>query len=224
VKDEKFPKLDLPAELAGLRVYFSNPKSPASVPTKLLYELGDAGLADKLLGKQFRYDVDSFFQVNLPIYEQALVFIKQAAVDDDIVDMYSGVGSIGLSVAKKNVELVELDSASAAMARENLAASSIQGNVTEADTDNTIQSIPMDKPVIFDPPRAGLHSKVIAACLEKLPPRIIYLSCNPATQFRDLTLLTEAYDVGPLEIYNFFPKTPHIETLAVLTRRGAVTA
>jgi 23S rRNA (uracil1939-C5)-methyltransferase len=220
VRDEQFPKLGLPPELTGLRVYFSNPKSPASVPTKLLYELGDSKLEDKLLGKQFRYDVDSFFQVNLPMYEQALASIKQTAGGDGIVDMYAGVGSIGLSAAKKSVELVELDSASAAMARENLAASNLQGTVTEADTVDTIQSIPMDRSIIFDPPRAGLHSKVIAACLEKLPPRIIYLSCNPATQFRDLALLTEAYDVAPIDIYNFFPRTPHIETLAILTRRG----
>jgi 23S rRNA (uracil1939-C5)-methyltransferase len=219
VRGEQFPKLDLPPELTGLRVYFSNPKSPASVPTKLLYELGDCGLADDLLTKTFQYDVDSFFQVNLPIYEQALQAIKGACQTDPI-DMYAGVGSIGLSVAKKRTILVELDRATAAMAKVNAAKSDVEVEVIETSTEKSLDYISGDRTVIFDPPRAGLHSKVVQACLDKLPPQIVYLSCNPATQFRDLALLTEAYDVAPIEVYNFFPKTPHIETLAILKLRG----
>ena len=219
-KLEKFTKLSLPKEVKGLRAYHSNPKSPASVPTKLLYELGDCQLTDELLGKPFTYDVDSFFQVNLPVFEQALKRIREHCQGDP-VDMYAGVGSIGLSVAKKQVTLVELDPATAAMARLNAAASGLKTEVVEADTANTIQSIVLDKPVIFDPPRAGLHAKVVARCLEVLPPQIIYLSCNPATQARDLALLQEKYAVEFFEIYNFFPRTPHIETLAVLKRKTA---
>jgi 23S rRNA (uracil1939-C5)-methyltransferase len=219
VKDDQFPKLDLPAELEGLRVYFSNPKSPASIPTKLLYELCDCGLEDNLLGKTFQYDVDSFFQVNLPIYEQALRAIKTACQTDPI-DMYAGVGSIGLSVVKEHARLIELDPSTAAMARVNAAKSGVEAEVIETSTEKALDYISSERTVIFDPPRAGLHAKVIQACLEKLPPQIVYLSCNPATQFRDLALLTEKYDVAPIEIYNFFPRTPHIETLAILTRKA----
>jgi 23S rRNA (uracil1939-C5)-methyltransferase len=215
-KLEKFTMLELPEELKGLRVYHSNPKSPASVPSKLLYELGDTGLSDEILGKSFMYDAVSFFQVNLPVYERALTDIKRALSGEDLVDMYAGVGSIGLSVAAKSVELVELDPASAAMARENLVKHGPAGKVTEADSANAIKSIVSDKTVVFDPPRAGLHAKVTARVLEVLPPQIIYLSCNPATHARDLKLLQEKYDIERFEIYNFFPRTPHIETLAVL--------
>lgn len=211
----KFTHLELPPELKGLRVYHSNPKSPASVPTKLLQQLGDCTLTDELLGKLFTYDVDSFFQVNLPVYEQALARIREHCQGDP-VDMYAGVGSIGLSVAKEQVTLVELDAATAAMARLNAAASGFKTEVIEADTANAIQSIVSSQPVIFDPPRAGLHPKVVARCLEAAPPQIIYLSCNPATQARDLALLDQKYTVDFFEVYNFFPRTPHIETLAVL--------
>ncbi len=217
-KQEDFPKITLPEELNGLRVYYSNPKSPASVPTKLLSELGDPTLQDELLGKPFTYDVNSFFQVNLPVYERALARIREHCAGDP-VDMYAGVGSIGLSVAKQSVELVELDPASAAMARQNLAASSLQGKVVEASTEKALNYITGDQPVIFDPPRAGLHAKVVERCLEALPPQIIYLSCNPATQARDLALLQASYSIDFFEIYNFFPRTPHIETLAVLRCR-----
>jgi 23S rRNA (uracil1939-C5)-methyltransferase len=218
-KLDKFTNLDLPKELKGLRVYHSNPKSPASVPTKLLYELGDVTLHDDLLGKAFTYDVDSFFQVNVPVFERALAVIKAHCADDPI-DMYAGVGSIGLSVAKQRVTLVELDPATAAMARLNAATSGLKTEVIEASTDKTIQSIVMDQPVIFDPPRAGLHNKVVERCLEIKPPQIIYLSCNPATQARDLALLAPQYDIKHFEVYNFFPRTPHIETLAILALKN----
>lgn len=213
----------LPPEIAGLRVYFSNPKSPASVPTRLLYETGDCLLYDKLLGKSFVYDVNSFFQVNLPVFEMALKSISDHLINDgkewDLTDMYAGVGSIGLSVAQDSVTLVELDPACVRMAAQN--AESFAGNATvvEASTEQALDYITGEHPIIFDPPRAGLHDKVAERVLETLPPQIIYLSCNPATHARDLAKLQERYDITAFEIYNFFPRTPHIETLAILYRK-----
>ena len=218
-KLNKFARIELPAGLKGLRVYHSNPKSPASVPTELLYELGDCGLSDELLGKSFVYDVDSFFQVNLPVYEKALGRIREHCLSDP-VDMYAGTGSIGLTVSKAWTQLVEIDPATVAMARENFAASGLDGEVVEASTEKALEYIVADKPVIFDPPRAGLHGKVVARCLEVLPEQITYLSCNPATQARDLALLQDAYEVEFFEVYNFFPRTPHIESLAVLKKKA----
>lgn len=215
-KLESFKKLTLPPELKGLRVYHSNPRSPASVATKLLYELGDATLQDELLGKIFTYDVDSFFQVNLPVYEQALQTIKNSLEAPNLVDMYAGVGSIGLSVATERVGLIELDAATAAMGRLNATSSGLQAEVVEASTEKVLEYITGECPVIFDPPRAGLHEKIITRVLEAKPRQIVYLSCNPATHARDLAKLQEAYIVKTLTIYNFFPRTPHIETLALL--------
>ena len=219
VKPQKFPKISLPSSIRGLRVYHSNPQSPASVPTKLLQEVGDVRLTDELLGKSFMYNVDSFFQVNIPIFEKALKSIKNLCTAADITDMYAGVGAIGLSVTSKGARLIELDPATAAMARLNAKNSSTDSEVIEASTEKATQYITDDSPIIFDPPRAGLHPKVIEAVLATLPPQIVYLSCNPATQARDLSLLQESYTVTHFEIFNFFPRTPHIETLAVLTAK-----
>lgn len=220
VKPTTFIELNLPKSLKGLRVYHSNPKSPASVPTALLYELGDAHLQDMLLGRSFTYDVDSFFQVNIPVFEAALQRIKdQCASAEEVVDMYAGAGSIGLSVAGKKVDLVELDPATAAMARRNAEASGVDAAVIEASTEKVLEYISPDKPVIFDPPRAGLHDRVVTHTLDTRPPQVIYLSCNPATQARDLAKLQEGYDITFFEAFNFFPHTPHIETLAVLQRK-----
>jgi 23S rRNA (uracil1939-C5)-methyltransferase len=233
VKPNEFPRLKLPSQtknplwedsppkvsdvsFRGLRVYHSNPKSPASVATKLLYEVGDCHLRDELLGKTFCYDVDSFFQVNVPVYERALADIG-AHCQGDPVDMYAGVGTIGLSVARKAVTLVELDAATAAMGRKNAAASGLKATVVETSTEKALEYIDGSRPVVFDPPRAGLHAKVVARCLAVRPPQILYLSCNPATQARDVALLQDAYTVTNMTIYNFFPRTPHIEALTVLT-------
>jgi 23S rRNA (uracil1939-C5)-methyltransferase len=215
-KLHKFTKLKLPAGVKGLKVYHSNPRSPASVPTELLYELGNCLLTDDLLGKKFHYNVDAFFQVNVPVFEMALESIKSHVTADAIVDMYAGAGSIGLSVARTSVDLIELDPASVEMINVNADGSGLAVDVYEAPSENALDYIVATKPVIFDPPRAGLHKKVVERVLAVLPPQVVYLSCNPATQARDLALLQTSYTVEAFETYNFFPKTPHIETLAIL--------
>lgn len=216
VKPAKFPRLALPQGLKGLRVYHSNSKSPASVATKLLYEVGDCTLTDTLLSKPFIYDVDSFFQVNLPIFEQALASIKSHLKGTNVSDMYAGVGSIGLNMDVRAARLIELDHATAEMARLNARASTAKANVIEVSTEKALEYITSDEPVIFDPPRAGLHPKVVEAVLQTKPPQIIYLSCNPATHARDLALLGPQYKISHFQVFNFFPRTPHIETLAIL--------
>ncbi len=215
-KLKHFTRLELPPQLKGLRVYHSNPKSPASVATELLYELGSTSLTDELLGQSFHYDVDSFFQVNTPVFEMALADIKRTITEPAITDMYAGVGTIGLSVASAAVDLIELDPATAHMAASNASSSRLDTTVVQASSEKSLDYIDHVQPVIFDPPRAGLHDKVVEQVLAMRPPKVVYLSCNPATQARDLAKLQEAYDISDFKIYNFFPRTPHIETLAVL--------
>ncbi len=218
VKPLSFPDLSLSSEVQGLRVYHSNPKSPASIATELLQDLGDPSLNDELIGNTFAYDVDSFFQVNIPIFEQSLQCIAEQLDAPNITDMYAGVGSIGLSVAKERVTLVELDLPTATMAGINAAASQLQAEVIETSAEQSLDYIAADVPVIVDPPRAGLHPRVTEQLLAVAPPSITYLSCNPMTQARDIAQLQDRYKVTFFEVYNFFPRTPHIESLAQLTR------
>lgn len=215
VKDQKFPLVKLPADLQGLRVYFSNPKSPASVATKLLFELGYSQLSDTLLGKKFVYRPESFFQVNIEPYEFALESMKRLLdKNEQVIDMYAGVGTIGLSLGARM--LVESDAESAHMARENAGSTA---EVVESPAEKSLELIRNDSTVIFDPPRAGLHESVIDRLLAVKPPKIIYLSCNPATQARDIAHLEHTYSLEFFEGYNFFPRTPHSESLAMLTRK-----
>ncbi len=206
--------------LKGLKIYYSNPKSPASVPTKLISSSGNTVLSDEILGRYFSYDADSFFQVNLDTYEGVLKRIRQEVGHGNVVDMYAGVGTIGLSSDAGTVELIEINEISAGFARRNAEGTGLRAKIIVSGAETATEHIKNDQIIIFDPPRAGLHRKLIQAILEKLPAKIVYLSCNPATLVRDLSLLSEAYEFCRLDIFNFFPKTPHIESLVVLNRKN----
>ena len=84
-------------------------------------------------------------------------------------------------------------------------------------SEEVINYITPDTTVILDPPRAGCDTKLINRLLEVKPPKIIYLSCNPATQARDIKPLLEHYKIEQIKTFNFFPRTPHIENLVVLS-------
>lgn len=214
VKDQDFPDLKELADICqGVVVCYSNPKSPASVITSQLYTYGDITLVDKIMGVDICYDVHSFFQVNLPIFERAakrIDYFTQGVGPK--VDFYSGVGTIGIPI--NATVLVESDPHNIAMARKNIDRRDIV--VVEAMAETAINYIPSEGSLIVDPPRAGLHGKVIDKILEAKPKRIAYLSCNPSTQARDIKLLESNYKISCLEGYNFFPRTPHIESLCIL--------
>ena len=217
---EAYPACD--DKLKGFHVFFSNPKSPASVPTELLHTDGATDLVATVGGTELQFGLLSFFQVNLPIFEQALDHIKRF-VDPDLplVDFYSGVGSIGLPLSKhvKSVAFVESNEEAVTFARENAARNAIANvQVSLSKAEDAVEFIAADQTLVVDPPRAGLHKDVVAAILERKPKRVIYLSCNISTQARDVSLLLEQYGITDAKLFNFFPRTPHMEGLIVLDR------
>ena len=132
------------------------------------------------------------------------------------VDMYSGVGTIGIPIGGTKV-LVDIDAHNIEMARRNISNQDIE--VVQASSEKSLDYITPDACVLVDPPRAGLHTDLVDRLLEVKPLQIAYLSCNPSTQARDLARLFAAYKIHAFEGYNFFPRTPHIESLAILEHR-----
>ncbi|MDO4508230.1 MAG: RsmD family RNA methyltransferase [Candidatus Saccharibacteria bacterium] len=174
-------------------------------------------LTDEILGKTYSYSPNGFFQINLPVYELALTEMKKHIDSDNILDLYSGVGTIGLSVAgDKNLTLVEVDK-SAYRELENNAKNFPNATPVLDKSENALTYIEPEQTVILDPPRAGCDNKLIEKLLEVKPKKIIYLSCNPATQARDVKKLLETYKIDDVKVFNFFPRTPHIENLVVLS-------
>lgn len=228
VKDEVFDAITaddakrLPAQ--GGEVIYSDPRSPASRITARLASFGDVVLTDELLDTPFRYATEGFFQVNVPVYEQALRDMRpwlasEVAAPGKVIDLYSGVGTIGLTIGGPNCTLIEIDEHAVREMRRNIAQLHSTAEAVLAPSEKALQYITANATIIVDPPRAGIHRDVIERLLETEPPRIIYLSCNPVTQARDVALLAEKYGIRHHRGYNFFPRTPHIEHLVVLDRR-----
>jgi 23S rRNA (uracil1939-C5)-methyltransferase len=224
VKDTDFPadevvkKVSLTNNIRG-EVIYSNPKSPASVITKRLSSSSKASLTDTLLDVPFSYATEGFFQINLPIYEQVLRDMQHWVMPGTpVVDLYSGVGTIGLTIGGQKVTLVEINEHAVNEMSRNIDALDRTGEAKAvlAASENALDYITGDATIIVDPPRAGLHEDVVNKLLEAEPKRIIYLSCNPVTQARDTALLAEKYGIRDHKGYNFFPRTPHIEHLIIL--------
>lgn len=174
-------------------------------------------LEDTILGEKYSYSPNGFFQINLPVYEMALEEIKKHIAIENVLDLYAGVGTIGLSVAKdKNLTLVEVDKSAY---KELLNNSKNQKNIIAIleKSENVLNYLAPDQTVILDPPRAGCDKKLIDKLLEVAPKKIIYLSCNPATQARDVKILLKKYKIEEIKTFNFFPHTSHIENLMVLS-------
>ncbi|MBR3228941.1 class I SAM-dependent RNA methyltransferase [Candidatus Saccharibacteria bacterium] len=203
-------------------------------------------LTDEIMGKTYSYSPNGFFQINLPVYEMALKEIKKHITTDEVLDLYAGVGTIGLSTAPdKNLTLVECDKHAYRELCENCKEGVFEGGpepgkarssaktpvatgvldaprknaplAVFAKSEEALNFIQPTQTVILDPPRAGCDQKLINKLLDVCPPVIIYLSCNPATQARDVKLLLEKYKIKSVQTFNFFPHTPHIENLIVLS-------
>jgi 23S rRNA (uracil1939-C5)-methyltransferase len=145
--------------------------------------------------------------------------MKKWVIDNKpVVDLYSGVGTIGMTIGGENVTLVEINEYAVKEMKRNIKALDREKAIKAilAPSEKALEYIKSDSTIIVDPPRAGLHEDVINKLLETKPARIIYLSCNPVTQARDTARLADAYGIRYHRGYNFFPRTPHIENLIVL--------
>ena len=226
VRDENFPATHIPSfpNCVGFSLYYSNPKSPAAVPTKLLFQAGPTTIVSRVLNTPLQHDLLGFFQVNIPVFERAVQAIQPwVEQDTELLDCYGGVGAISLALHSSVQQGLIIDSNVEAIAAANHNIKQLQLSNFTAQciaTEHILDAIQPDQTVIVDPPRAGLHIDVINRLLAIKPKRLIYLSCNLSTQARDAELLLAAYQLKQAKVFNFFPRTPHIEGLLVFDRIG----
>lgn len=224
VRDHDLPLADLPPlkHNEGFTIYYSNPRSPAAVPTELLHQRGATTITSTVNGVPLTHDLLGFFQVNVPIFEQAVQLIGEYVdAGTNLLDCYGGVGAISLPLhAKvKSGLVIESNAEAAAAASYNIRQLGLKHFAARCvATEHVLEAITSEQTVIVDPPRAGLHDDVTARLLEAKPKRIIYLSCNLSTQARDVERLLAGYQIVTAKLFNFFPRTPHIEGLIVLDR------
>ena len=176
---------------------------------------------------QFKIGPKSFFQTNTHQGEQLYRITRDFAEltgNEIVYDLYCGTGSIGIFVSKKAKKIIGVEMIDEAIrdARENAAMNNLTGaefytgDVIDICNDEFFTKHGRPDVIITDPPRVGMHEKLVKKILEIAAPVVVYVSCNPATQGRDLNLLGEKYDVTQIQPVDMFPHTQHIENVVQL--------
>ncbi len=193
--------------------------------------LGDGFIYDKIGNYKFRISANSFFQTNTlqaeKLYQTALDFAEFNG-DEVVYDLYSGASTISIFISQFVKEVFGFESVRAAIkdGKNNCKINNIE-NVKSFETDLNKSFVPKiiekktHKPdiIIADPPRAGMNPKTVKDILELEPKKIVYVSCNPSTQARDIKLLCEEkYKLIKIQPVDMFPQTFHIENVALLVK------
>jgi 23S rRNA (uracil1939-C5)-methyltransferase len=213
-------------------LYTINPKWNDTIYdlTPVVY-YGKGFIMEKLGSLNFMISPKSFFQTNTQQAEKLYDVTKSFAglTGQEIVyDLYCGTGSIGLFVSEgaKKIIGVEVIEDAIEDAKKNAALNNINhaeffaGDVIKICNDAFFTTHGKPDVVITDPPRAGMHEKLVIKLLEMEAPKIVYVSCNTATQARDLALLSEKYQVEKVQPVDMFPHTHHIECVVLLTLKS----
>jgi 23S rRNA (uracil1939-C5)-methyltransferase len=196
---------------------------------------GPGQITEKIGTLSFRISANSFFQTNTEQAERLYETTKRMArlqPDDHVFDLYSGTGTIALFLADSVAEVVGIDVVEAAIldARRNAEMNGVAncrfelGDLKEKLTKDRgwLESHPPPTVVVIDPPRSGMHEKVVQELLSLGPRRMVYVSCNPSTQARDLKILCRdnAYCIEEVQPVDMFPHTEHIECVVAIRKSG----
>lgn len=191
-------------------------------------------IEEKMEGLIFRVGAKSFYQTNsrqaYELYKVAREFADLKG-DELVYDLYTGTGTIANFVAKHARKVIGIEYVEDAIkdAKINSAANNIDntqfyaGDMKDVLTDEFIERHGRPQVMIVDPPRAGMHGDVVDVILRARPQRIVYVSCNPATQARDLALLDKEYKVIAVQPVDMFPHTQHVENVVRLQLRESST-
>ncbi len=215
-------------------MYLDNQKCNDTIgDQEILVFKGKDHIIETMEGLQFKVGPKSFYQTNT---EQAyhLYSVARELADlkgDELVyDLYTGTGTIANFVAKKTRKVIGIEYVPEAIedAKINSELNGIKntlfyaGDMKDILTDEFIAEHGRPDVIITDPPRAGMHPDVVKTILRAAPKRIVYVSCNPATQARDLQDLDAQYKVVAIQPVDMFPHTPHVENVVMLEQRETV--
>jgi len=195
---------------------------------------GNDCIYEQMEGLRFKVGPKSFYQTNTEqayhLYSVAREFASLTG-EELVYDLYTGTGTIANFVARNSRRVIGIEYVPEAIedAKVNSAINGIDntdfyaGDMKDILNDDFIAAHGRPDVVITDPPRAGMHPDVVATILRTAPQRIVYVSCNPATQARDLALLDGDYCVCAVQPVDMFPHTPHVENVVLLKKRNKTT-
>lgn len=212
-------------------LYAINPKGNDSVyDLDIKTYFGEGFIFEEMDGLKFKIGPKSFFQTN---YKQALNLYRKTLEFADInenqvvYDLYTGTGTIAQYIARHAKQVIGIEAVPEAIdaAKENAKLNDLDncifycGDMKEVFTEEFLAQHPKADVLITDPPRDGMHPKVVEQILKLSPNRIVYVSCNSATQARDLALMKDFYKVEKILPVDMFPQTHHVENIALLTKK-----
>ena len=209
-------------------MYMINPKANDSVYDleAFLYE-GRDHIFEEMEGLKFKLGPKSFFQTNSRQAHKLYKLVREYASlegEEIVYDLYTGTGTIANFLAHQASEILGIESVPEAIedAKVNSTINNIDnttflsGDMKDILNEELFQQYGRPDVVVADPPRAGMHKNVVRNILNALPHKIVYVSCNPATQSRDINILSEKYTVEKIQPVDMFPHTYHVENIALL--------
>ena len=212
-------------------MYVINPKKNETLyDQEIIVYSGRDHIFEQLEDLKFKIGPKSFFQTNsyqaLKLYQVTREFAGLTG-NEILYDLYTGTGTIANFMAGGASRVVGIESVPESIedAKVNSTLNGIEntsffaGDMKEIFTDSFIRENGKPDVIITDPPRAGMHAKVVEQILKIAPRRIVYVSCNPATQARDVELLARTYKVTSIQPVDMFPHTHHVENVALLDAR-----
>jgi len=218
-------------QLASVMYVINDKRNDTIYDLDIQLYAGRDHIMEVMEGLQFKIGPKSFFQTNGKQAEELYRVARDFAGltgSETVYDLYTGTGTIALYVSKKAKRVVGIEQVEAAIADAKVNAelngighaSFFAGDMKDIFTPEFIAREGRPDVIITDPPRAGMHGDVVEQLLRLAVPRIVYVSCNPATQARDLQLLSEMYDVVKVRPVDMFPHTHHVENVALLELRS----
>lgn len=223
---EEFP------EITSLLYVVNTKVNDTIADQEIILFKGREFIEEEMEGLKFRVGPKSFYQTNSRqahrLYSVAREFARLTG-DELVYDLYTGTGTIACFIAPKARHVVGIEYVPEAIedAKINAAVNGLDntefyaGDMKNVLTADFIEAHGRPDVMIVDPPRAGMHEDVVKVILDAAPRRIVYVSCNPATQARDLALLHEKYDIEAVQPVDMFPHTQHVENVVALTLRQA---
>lgn len=217
-------------EITSLQYCINNKGNDAIYDQEIICYKGRDCIYEEMEGLRFKINAKSFYQTNSKqahkLYEVARDFAGLTG-NELVYDLYTGTGTIAQFVAKKAKKVVGVEAVPEAIAdaKDNARANGIEnavfyvGDMKNVFNDDFIKANGTPDVVITDPPRDGMHKDVVAQLLQIAAPTIVYVSCNSATQARDLSLLDELYEVVKVQPVDMFPQTYHVENVVLLKKR-----
>jgi len=218
-------------EVTSLLYVFNSKQNDTIYDQEVVCFLGRDHIFEEMEGLQFKINAKSFYQTNSEQAHELYKVTRDFAGltgDELVYDLYTGTGTIAQFISKKAKKVIGVESVPEAI--EDAKANARHNNITNVEffagdmknvfNEQFIMQHGQPDVIITDPPRDGMHKNVVEQLLQVAPPKIVYVSCNSATQARDLALMKELYEVTKVQPVDMFPQTHHVENVVLLEKRA----